>query len=262
MKRVSLNASSIVLSVVLSLAGASDSVSQTVDNQAPVAGVSGPTTGSPGQELAFTLTATDDAEDANAGFVFMIDWNDDGTVDETVPASPGNGAGVTVNHTFTQAGPMTFSVTAIDQHGGVSAPVAYDVDVIQSPSIEVLPGQVNLNGGGLVPVVLFSTADFDVATLDLESLQLSGATAVDSAFEDVDDDGDLDLVLYFQREDFLDAYAAALVVDLADGTLDDNHQEVELVLTGQTQDGADILGTAGVVFFMTGKKLSDLLETL
>lgn len=104
-----------------------DSESLTVVNQAPVAGVSGPTTGSSGQSLAFTLTATDAAADAAAGFVYNIDWNNDGTVDETVPATAGNGAGVIVNHAFTQPGPNTFTVTATDKDGGVSAPVSHTV---------------------------------------------------------------------------------------------------------------------------------------
>ncbi|MCI0681908.1 MAG: hypothetical protein L0Y71_07375 [Gemmataceae bacterium] len=104
-----------------------DSVSLTVENQAPVADVSGPTTGSSGQSLAFTLTATDAAADEAFGFVYEIDWNNDGTPDETVPATPGNGAGVVVNHAFTQPGPNTFSVTATDKDGDTSAAVEHTV---------------------------------------------------------------------------------------------------------------------------------------
>lgn len=103
------------------------SVSVTAVNQAPVAGVSGPTTGSSGQSLAFTLTATDAAADAAAGFTYNLDWNNDGTVDETVPATAGNGAGVTVNHAFTQPGPNTFTVTATDKDGATSAAVSHTV---------------------------------------------------------------------------------------------------------------------------------------
>jgi hypothetical protein len=152
-------------------------------------------------------------------------------------------------------------VTATDQNGEVSAPVAHDVNVIQRLSF-VLPSPITLNGGGLIPLTLFSSDDFDVATLDLATLRLSGAAAVDSAFKDVDHDRDLDLVLQFRRQNFLGEYAAKLVADLVDGILDDNHQNVELVLTGKTQGGADILGVAAADFFMTGKKLDALLGTL
>src|SRR5438034_546414 len=58
-----------------------DSGSLIVTNQNPVAGVSGPTTGTFGQSLTFTLTATDASSvDAAAGFTFNIDWNNDGVV--------------------------------------------------------------------------------------------------------------------------------------------------------------------------------------
>jgi Ca2+-binding RTX toxin-like protein len=107
---------------------AATDVSLTVDNVAPTAGVSGPTTGAFGQALTFTLTATDPSTaDAAAGFTYNIDWNNDGTPDETIPPTPGNGAGVSVTHTFAAPGENTFSVTATDKDTGVSAPVTYTV---------------------------------------------------------------------------------------------------------------------------------------
>ena len=115
------------LTVVDDVDTATDSETLTVENQAPVVAVSGPTTGTLGQSLAFTLTATDADADETAGFTFNIDWNDDGTVDETVAATPGNGAGVTVNHVFTTPGANTFSVTATDQDGATSAAVTHTV---------------------------------------------------------------------------------------------------------------------------------------
>lgn len=233
----------------------------TVPNEAPVVDVTGPTTAAAGHSVLFTLTATDADEDEAAGFTYQIDWNDDGVVDATVPATPGNGAGVVVSHTFVELGPNTFSVTATDQDGGVSARVTRDVDVIEPLPLGV-PGAVSLNGHGVLPVVLFSTADFDAGALDLETLRLSDAVAVGSALDDTDGDGDLDLTVDFRRDDFVDEYAAALAADLSDGTLDDNHQEVELLLTGQTQAGADIFAASAVDFFMTGRKLETLLGTL
>jgi len=109
---------------------------------------------------------------------------------------------------------------------------------------------------------ILTTADFDVRNLDLASLRLSGATAVAQAFRNVDGDGDLDLVLDFRRQDFVDEYAAALAADLADGTLDTNHQMVTLTLTGKTLAGADVLATAIMDMFMTGQNLQALLATL
>jgi hypothetical protein len=106
----------------------------TVTNQNPVAGISGDTVGVPGQELSFTLTATD--ADAAAGFTYNIDWNNDGVVDETVPAAPGNGAGVDVNHVFDTTGTFTVSVTATDKDGGVSAPATLTVTIATTALID------------------------------------------------------------------------------------------------------------------------------
>jgi Ca2+-binding RTX toxin-like protein len=105
------------------------STTLTVENAAPVAGISGDTAGVPGQPLSFTLTATDVAADEAAGFTFDVDWDNDGVVDETVAASAGNGAGVDLSHVFSSEGTFTVSVTATDKDGGVSAPATLTVTI-------------------------------------------------------------------------------------------------------------------------------------
>lgn len=112
-----------------------DSEVLTVLNQVPVVSVTGPATGNFGQALSFTLSATDAAADAAAGFTYSIDWNNDGTVDETVPATANNGAGVSVSHTFAVPGPNTFTVTATDKDGGVSAPVSHTVTLLKGAAV-------------------------------------------------------------------------------------------------------------------------------
>jgi hypothetical protein len=52
-----------------------NSVSLKVVKQASIAGASGPTTGSPGHSLTFTLTATDAAADQGEGFTYGIEWD-------------------------------------------------------------------------------------------------------------------------------------------------------------------------------------------
>jgi len=112
-----------------------DTLDLTVVNQVPVAGVTGPATGNFGQSLSFTLSATDVAADAAIGFTYNIDWNSDGVVDETVPASANNGAGVSVSHTFAVPGPNTFTVTATDKDLGVSAPVSHTVTILNGAAV-------------------------------------------------------------------------------------------------------------------------------
>src|SRR5207244_3370583 len=63
------------------------------------------------------------------------DWNTAGTVDQTISATANNGAGVTVDHTFSLPGPNTFSVTATDKDGGASAPVTQTVTVTNGAAV-------------------------------------------------------------------------------------------------------------------------------
>ena len=69
-----------------------------------------------------------------------------------------------------------------------------------------------------------------------------------------------------QETNLLDVYADLLRRDLEDGKLDDNHQAVDALLTGQaTKDGEDFfdfLGSDSVDLFLAGKKLNDFLKTL
>jgi Ca2+-binding RTX toxin-like protein len=123
------------LSVTDDGATLTDTLDLTVVNQVPIAGVTGPVTGNFGQSLSFTLTATDVAADAAVGFTYNIDWNSDGVVDETVPATANNGAGVSVSHSFAVPGPNTFTVTATDKDGGVSAPVSHTVTILNGAAV-------------------------------------------------------------------------------------------------------------------------------
>jgi Ca2+-binding RTX toxin-like protein len=89
----------------------------TIANLPPTASVSGPTVAIRGKPLTFTLTATDPAPaDQAAGFTFEIDWDADGTIDQTVIGP----SGMTVQHAYPEAGAHTMRVTATDKDGGVS----------------------------------------------------------------------------------------------------------------------------------------------
>jgi Ca2+-binding RTX toxin-like protein len=89
----------------------------TVNNVAPEAGVSGPAQGVRGQTLVFQVSASDvSPADQDAGFTYLVDWGDGSAVQRIEP-SPGNGAGVGLEHVFTARGHYTVQVTAIDQDG-------------------------------------------------------------------------------------------------------------------------------------------------
>ena len=137
---------------------------------------------------------------------------------------------------------------------------------VQEVLIDVKPDSendvVNLAANGVLPVVIYTTADFDAAMVDVSTVTFGGADVALSALEDVDDDGDLDLVLHFLIVEMVELeadYVDALLADLADGFLDDNHQNVLVTLMGQTTDGTAIQGTDTIDAFFAGKALRDAL---
>jgi hypothetical protein len=83
----------------------------------PVASVSGPANGVPGQPVTFSVSATDLSPSVlAAGFTYTIDWGD-GSPAQTIAAAPGNGAGTTEAHVFGHAGSFTVQATATDDNG-------------------------------------------------------------------------------------------------------------------------------------------------
>jgi PKD repeat protein len=119
---------------------ATDSETLTVDNVAPVAGISGPSAGVHGQPVTFTLTASDADADEAAGFTYVINWGDGQT--ETVAAAPGN-TSVQVSHTYDANGDYTVSVTAEDKDGGVSTAATLDVAI---SNVALVDGNLAVSG--------------------------------------------------------------------------------------------------------------------
>ncbi len=218
----------------------------TVNNVAPDASVSGPSTGLRGSAIDFSLGATDvSTADQNAGFTYDIDWNGDGTVDQTISGPDG----LVVSHTFATAGTSTVIVTATDKDGGTSTQITHAIELIQPVDVDVKPGnaqnKVNAKSQGVIPVAIYTTADFDAATIDGSTVKLAGVNADHFALEDVDGDGDLDLILHFDTQDVIDS----LGIDLDSG----ESVTVDAKLTGQTIDDVFIEGFDTIEFFQPGK---------
>ena len=140
-------------------------------------------------------------------------------------------------------------------------PVNVQIDV--KPGSD--PNAINVSENGVVAVAIFTTDAFDASQVNVSTVVFAGASAVHSALEDIDGDGDLDMVLHFRvQETELDEIYAQLVADdlNADGVLDSNKQEFEVTLTGMTLDDQLFEGMDGLELFLAGKSLRNLLDEL
>ena len=79
-------------------------------------------------------------------------------------------------------------------------PAVIEVDIDIKPGSD--PNSINLKSKGVVPVAVLTTDDFDASTIDPEKTVLfAGASPVRWTMEDVDDDGDLDMLFHFKTQE-------------------------------------------------------------
>lgn len=125
-----------------------------------------------------------------------------------------------------------------------AAPPVVEVEIDIKPGSD--PNSINCNNeNGVITVAILTTEDFDATTVDHTTVSFEGAseTHVDKKSgeprrheEDVDDDGDIDLVFHFRLGD------TDLTCDSTEGTL-----------TGETYGGQPIQGTDTVNIVPKGK---------
>lgn len=140
----------------------SDEVVVTVENLAPTAVVvTGPATTVPEYLNSFTLSASDPSPvDQADDFTFAIDWDGDGTNDESVQGP----TGLQVSHAFPDVGQFTVKVTATDKDGDTSAAGTHDIQVVHAL---VLPDP---NQPGFDALFVYGTAgDDDIEILPAAS---------------------------------------------------------------------------------------------
>lgn len=93
------------------------------------------------------------------------------------------------------------------------------------------PNSINPNSPGVIPVAILTTDNFDATAVDASTVRFgpAEAQAVHSALEDVDNDGDVDMILHFRIQE----------TGITAG-------DTEATLTGKTVDGMKIVGTDSV----------------
>jgi len=128
-------------------------------------------------------------------------------------------------------------VMAVLVGGLISPQLAYANLEVRLIDIDIKPGSdpnsINSKSMGLVPVAILGSAEFDVADVDITTVTFGPGAAVpvhDGHFEDVNDDGLIDLVFHFAQKDT---------------GLSPSDTEADLI--GSTLDGTDFCGMDAVV---------------
>ena len=112
----------------------------------------------------------------------------------------------------------------------LTVPMSVEIDV--KPGSDVNP--INLKSGGVIPVAILTTETFDATTVDIQTVELSGAKVavrgngqrVMVSQQDVDGDGDIDILFHVETQDLAIEPGTTIVT-----------------LTGETFDGTKIVGT-------------------
>ena len=93
------------------------------------------------------------------------------------------------------------------------------------------PNSINVNSKGVIPVAILTTESFDAATVDPPTVEFgpNGAAPLRWAVEDVDSDGDLDLILHFKTQE------TGIIAG-----------DTEATLTGALMDSSPFTGTDSV----------------
>lgn len=252
----------LVAAVVVAGAVPTTSFSTVETERSGTVGVSGDATAALGLAVSPTVSANVQEPlvvlENNFGTgtaVVTVTLTDPGTGTLYAPGSSGDSVTVTLAQGATgtvdvqaaaSPGPFTFEVTALV--GGETTATLVRQSVVnlgQVPvDVDVKPGSstnpINPNSQGVIPVAILHTPEFDPTTeVDVGTLRFGAPGVVDGGagaapahgghHEDVDGDGDLDLVLHFPTQ------------DTGFGPADDTAK-----LTGETTDGTTIAGTDSV----------------
>jgi len=120
--------------------------------------------------------------------------------------------------------------------------------VCDTVDVDIKPGSdenpVNVKSNGVVSVAVLGNDSFDVMNINLTTIRLNETCEpIRCSYEDVDEDGYMDLVLKFETQDVV----SCLPESREDGDI------VTLVLTGELDDSTPITGSDDVRVLIKGK---------
>ena len=119
----------------------------------------------------------------------------------------------------------------MDDNKNVTAVFTLNIEIDIKPGSE--PNSINPDSKGVIPVAILTTGDFDAASVNVTTVLFgkegNEAAPVHYALEDVDNDGDTDMILHFRTQE----------TGIGEG-------DTEATLTGQTLDDKNFKGTDSV----------------
>ncbi len=207
----------------------SDTSSVTINNVAPTVNAGPDATINEGDTFTGSGSFTDPGDDI---WIAEVQYGD-GSPAETLALS---GKSFSLSHIYAADGVYTVQVTVEDDDGGMGIDIL-TVTVNGEVYIDIKPGSypnsINPGSNGVISVAILTTDDFDASTVDVTTVQFGPDGAEQckrkAAIEDVDGDGNLDMVLHFKvKETGIQA------------------GDTDATLTGQTYDGVSIEGTDSI----------------
>ena len=123
----------------------------------------------------------------------------------------------------------------------------YIVTLKAEMEIDIKPGDeqnnINLKSNGVVPVAALTTDEFDAAAIDPATAQFAGAAPRHWGLEDVDNDGDDDMIFHFKTQELdldQDSTEATLTAQLAG---EQSTGQMRILSVAQTGGGIMVSGT-------------------
>jgi len=159
------------------------------------------------------LGATDEVSEGTWLWVTGEPWNyenwADGEPNNCCPPENCGGTGCTPEHYLTFWGDPYVGKWNDVPDGYNNFVCEWDVLGIE---IDIKPGSdpnsINLDSLGVIPVAVLTMDDFDAGTLDPVTVVFAGASPLRWSLQDVDCDGDMDLVFHFKTQELqLDTYS-------------------------------------------------------
>jgi hypothetical protein len=154
------------------------------------------------------------------GTGFAVDWNLDGTADPLDPSetkflpSP---SGSVLKGTYKNGDSINLLFySPVPIHLLQPPPSSSLEEITIDIKPDSNPNNINLKSKGVVPVAVLTTNDFDASDVDPDTVEFAGASPVRWTIEDVDDDGDEDMLFHFKTQNL---------------ELDENSKEATLTAT-------------------------------